>query len=167
MRFGVVVAALLALGGIPNPDVEVRCTATPAANGVVQVTVASVPSATRGASVDLAVVLEPAGAPKPSQDSYWAPFDLATGQPRGPNRPRSLTVTTGARRTGAVFLRAVLWARQISSFWPAQVIEKVVPPGNYRLYVEAEGTAPGQRARSNGLAVVVDMDLIRVAPEEQ
>lgn len=85
---------------------------------------------------------------------FWAPFDLQTFTPIGPNKASRLVLAPRETRKARIDLAALRWAKTISSIWPVQPLEKAVPAGTYDAQVTIE-QRPDQRLSSNVIVVVV------------
>jgi hypothetical protein len=97
-----------------------------------------------------------------SSEQYWAPVDLDTGLPRGPNQPRLLALRQGETRKVTLSPKGLLWDRTVSSVWPSRQLIDVVADGRYDLYLEIEGPAAGETAQSNRLRVTVERGVIEL-----
>jgi hypothetical protein len=85
---------------------------------------------------------------------FWAPFDLETFRPVGPNTTSTLVVPTGAGRTVSIELAHLRWAKSISSFWPNQPLTEAVPDGEYSARVIIE-ERDRQRVKSKPIEVTI------------
>ena len=85
---------------------------------------------------------------------FWAPFDLETFRPVGPNTKSTLVLEPGAGRTVSVELAQLRWAKSISAVWPDQPLTAAVPDGQYsaRVVIEKDDR---QRVMSKPLEVTI------------
>lgn len=96
--------------------------------------------------------------------SYWAPFDPMTGAPYEgavrimpgkpippPPVPTRLRLASGQSLRIKVDLRDLPWARRISSVWPDQQFDALVPSRTYILVLEVSGEALEAEVRSSAL----------------
>lgn len=152
------VALALAAAASPKASQNFRCSIAAASGGGVHVAIESTSSKPIAGDVHVAFTLTPAGptAAQGVEMGYWAPVDLESGKPYGPNQPRHLTLPPRGVIKKVLVPAKLSWARRISSIWPNRKLAEVVPAGRYTLHLEIEGPPKARKTRSNGLAVVVD-----------
>ncbi len=157
--------ALVAIGSPgaePGRPIPIQCTLAAQGEGRFQLTVKNVSAVLLDGQFFPAVEL--ASTAPGSVGRYWAPMDLKTGRPYGPNQPRRVTLQPGQATTVIFAPETLLWDRTVSSVWPGRPLSQIVPAGRYALYVDVEERETAERTGSNRLFVVLQDGVLRVDP---
>ena len=143
------VGALLATSLLlSREDPSITCTIATEDRGTLAITFKNTSLTDVDAEIFPAMILElsdpQANAPGP-RDNYWAPLDVKSARPRGPNQASRLRLRPGETIRNVVPLSRLLWDRSISSAWPDRTIDEIAPFGRYTLYLEVEGPVRAQK----------------------
>jgi hypothetical protein len=165
MNLTVLLAALTMPLVVSGPRTSLECSIVAREHSRVEISVRSISGRSVNGEVHSAFKLERSLAGSTGQ--YWAPVDLDTGRPYGPNQPRSLNLPQGQPLKVTLAPGALLWDRTISSVWPKRPLTELVPDGPYVLYLEIEGPGAGDNAQSNRLTVTVARGVIEFRANQQ
>jgi hypothetical protein len=165
VRLWLALVAMASLGAQLSRPIPPECTLAAKGEGRFQLTVKNISAVPLDGEFFPAVAL--ASASPGSVGRYWAPIDLKTGRPYGPNQPRRVTLQRGQATTVVVAPETLLWDRTVSSAWPSRPLSEVVPAGRYALYFDLGERETAGRTSSNRLVVVLQDGVLRVDPRDR